>query len=325
MEQLALVLREHYGLTLHTATHIDYGMWEESFRIETDQGRFFAKRFMRKDRPSEGMLRGIHLSQQMRAQGFPAPRVVPSRTGELLAEVNGERYQVTAWAEGRTYHPGELPPEAVGPMGALLGRLHRLLGPGEVPPAEVLPAPGGALRRCQALLERYADRPEPFAAVAREVLESQIALLWRLPIDMNEGLPRPRLGGRVFNSFWVEQVLFQPDGSVSALIDWTDGAGKSGYWCGDLDCAIHLSALDLPAARVFMEGYLSENPLPADERAALVAELCYGHLASTNFLAGWFARPYRRMADWEATAALWHRQVVPRFLAWKEWESALVG
>ncbi|HYF81378.1 MAG TPA: hypothetical protein VD973_30030 [Symbiobacteriaceae bacterium] len=35
MEQLALTLREEYGLTLHAATHIDYGMWEESFRIET--------------------------------------------------------------------------------------------------------------------------------------------------------------------------------------------------------------------------------------------------------------------------------------------------
>lgn len=325
MEQFAHVLRDHYGLLLRSATYIDYGMWEESFRIETDQGRFFAKRFMRKERQSPAMLRGIFLSQQLREQGFPAPRVLPTRAGELLAEVDGERYQVTEWAEGRTYHPGELPPEACGPMGALLGRLHRVLGPGEVPPAEALPTPGEALRRCEALLERYAYRPEPFAAVAREVLESQIAVLCRLPAGMAAELPRPRLGGPVFNSFWVEQVLFRPDGSVSALIDWTDGAGKAGYWCDDLDIGIHLSALDLPAARTFMQGYLSENPLPADERAALVAELCYGHLASTNFLSGWFARPYRRMADWEATATLWHRQVVPRFLAWKEWESALVG
>jgi len=50
-----------------------------------------------------------------------------------------------------------------------------------------------------------------------------------------------------------------------------------------------------------------------------------GFPAPRVHLSGWFARPCRRMADWEATAALWHRQVVPRFLAWKEWESALVG
>jgi len=325
VDQLALILREDYGLTLHSAAHIDYGIWEESFRIETDRGRFFAKRFLRKSRQTEAMLRGIQTSQQLREQGFPAPMVIPTRSGALLLETGGKRYQVTEWAEGRSYHPGELPLEAVAPMGALLGRLHRLLGPAEVPPAPPLPSPAEALRECQALLERYDYRPEPFAAVAREVLEGQIALLARLPAGLSADLPRPRLGGRVFNSFWVEQLLFRPDGSVSALVDWTDGAGRPGHWCGDLELAIHLSAFDLPTACRFLEAYWSENPLPGQELVALAAELCYGYLASTNFLSGWFARPYRRMADWEATAALWHRQIVPRFLAWKDWESALVG
>jgi len=325
VERLAVLLAREYGLTLHSAAHIDYGMWEESFRIETNRGRLFAKRFMRKDRRTEVMLGGLEISRQLRERGFPAPLVIPTLSGDLIAESDGERYQVTEWVEGRSYHPGELPPQAVAPMGALLGRFHRLMGQAAMAPPQPFPTPPEALARCRSLLERYVYRPEPFAAVAREVLEGQIALLARLPAGYSGDLPRPSLGGPVYASYWVEQLLFRPNGSVAALVDWTDGAGKPGFWCGDLDCAIHLSGFDLPAARLFLNAYQSENPLPPTERKALAAELCYGHLASVNFLSGWFARPYRRMVDWEATAALWHRQVVPRFVAHKDWESALAG
>jgi Ser/Thr protein kinase RdoA (MazF antagonist) len=322
LEALAHVLRTHYGLTLLEAVHIDYGMWEESFRADTDQGRFFAKRFLRKERQTDYMLRGIQLSQKLRAQGVPAPRVLPPA---LALTDDGARYQVTEWVDGRCYHPGELPDAAVAPMGALLGRLHRLLGPGDVQPPAPLPTPAEGARQCRALLTRYEDRPETFAAVAREVLEDQIALLEAIPADFTDRLPLPALGGPVFNSYWVEQLLFRPDGQVAALIDWTDGAGKPGLWTGDLALGIHLSALTLPQAVAFAEAYQSEHPLPEQEWRALAADLCYGHLASTNFLAGCFARPYRRMADWEVTSAIWHRQICPRFRAWPEWEAALLA
>jgi Ser/Thr protein kinase RdoA (MazF antagonist) len=85
LEELARLLRTYYGLTLLEAVHIDYGMWEESFRVDTDQGRVFAKRFLRKERQTDYMLRGIQVSQELRAQGVPAPRVLPP----ALARVGG--------------------------------------------------------------------------------------------------------------------------------------------------------------------------------------------------------------------------------------------
>lgn len=68
-------LAEEYGLRLLEAQYIDFGMWEQAFRVEMDQGRLFAKRFMRKDRPTDRMLRGLELSQRIRERGFPAPRL----------------------------------------------------------------------------------------------------------------------------------------------------------------------------------------------------------------------------------------------------------
>ncbi|MFZ5825551.1 MAG: hypothetical protein ACOY94_14730 [Bacillota bacterium] len=127
------------------------------------------------------------------------------------------------------------------------------------------------------------------------------------------------------STLWVEQVLFRPDGEVAALVDWTDGAGRVGFLVEDLDTGIHLSALDLEGIGAFVAGYQSENPLPEQEWRALAALLCYGHLASTNFLGGWFARPYRRMQEWEETSTLWHRLVPWRFNARAEVEETILA
>lgn len=325
MKELTNALGQAYGLAVQRVERIDYGIWEESFSVWTDQGHVYAKRFLRRDRQIENMLRGLRLSQDLRAAGFPAPEVVRTVDGSLLAQFAGERYQVNAWVEGRSYHPGELPVHAAGPMGALLGRFHRLCGPKVVPPSGPATHPRHGARLCRELLDRYEGRSEAFAATAREVLQAQIALLERLPEDFPDNLPRPALGGTCFNSFWVEQVLFDPDGQVAALVDWTDGAGKVGHWVDDLDTGIHLSALDVERTIAFVQGYQSENPLPEREWRSLAADLCYGHLASTNFFEGWLRSPYRRMEQWEQTSAVWHRLVVERYTHWPELEERMVA
>jgi Ser/Thr protein kinase RdoA (MazF antagonist) len=310
---LARALQQEYGLSFDRAERIDFGIWEESFAVWTDHGQVYAKRFLRKDRQNDHMLRGLRLSEALRAQGFPAPRVIPTIAGDLLAAAEGERYQVTEWLSGQTYHPGALPPQCAAPMGALLGTFHRLCGRETAATAYTYPKRDTAVAQCQQLLARYRQHAEPFALVAQAVIEEQILLLQTLPMDVDAQLPTPQYCGPCFNSFWIEQILFHPSGQVAALVDWTDGAGKVGFWVDDVDTGIHLSALGLTEIEAFVAGYQSENPLPETEWRALAAALCYGHLASTNFLGGWFKSPYRRMGDWEQTAELWHSLVPIRF------------
>lgn len=342
MQQLARVLQEHYGLKLETAGRIDFGIWEESFAIGTNRGQLYAKRFRRKDRPLESMLRGLELSQLLQAQGFPAPRLLRTHSGALLAEADGERYQVNEWVDGQTYHPGELPDASAGPMGGLLGRLHRMLaaldgaprggGAGSQgagsraaePQAPAFPTPAAAAARCRELALKYAGHSEPFAQAAAGILLEQGALLETLPDTYHEGLPAPTECGACFHSYWVEQLLFQPDGQVAALVDWTDGAGKPGHWVDDLFLGIHLSALTPAQTAAYVAAYQAEHPLPRHEWQALAAALCYGTLASTNFLGAWFGRPYRRMADWEKTALLWHGQIPERFRQRTVWERLIL-
>lgn len=276
------------------------------------------------------MQRGLALSQELRAEGFPAPRVIAPRAGfgipgaDLVA-LFGERYILTEWVEGRTYYPGELPLAGARPMGALLGRFHRRLGRGGEE-TWAYRSPAAAIAQISELLAGYERETEPFAGVARAILTEQVDLLGALPSDFHDSLPKPQIQGGCFNSFWIEQVLFRPDGSVAALVDWTDGAGGRGYLIHDIVVGIHLSALDRVATAEFVAGYQSENPLPRSEWEAAAAHLTYGHLASINFLGGWLYDPMRRMPERDATTELWHRAVPIRFRERELWlETILRG
>jgi Ser/Thr protein kinase RdoA (MazF antagonist) len=330
IEQLAEALWQCYGLRLERVERIDYGIWEEPFSVWTDRGRFFAKRF-RRVRGLDEMQRGLALSQLLRTEGVPAPRVLSPREGcsapsaEFVALHAGERYVVTEWVEGRTYYPGELPLNCARSMGALLGRLHRLLGRDSNPTPNWTYRPAmEAATACQDLIRRYQVHSEPFARVAEAILTEQIGLLKGLPSNFQAHLPTPQFQGGCFNSFWVEQLLFRPDGSVAALVDWTDGAGKSRYWIEDIVVGIHLSALDRAATAAYVAGYQAENPLPRSEWEALAAELTYGHLASVNFLGGWLDVPMRRMPERDATTELWHRAVLARFRERDLWLASIL-
>src|SRR5579859_5212955 len=109
LDRLAGVLDTAYGLTLARAEPIDFGIWEESCSVWAELSRLHVKRFWRRDRRRDVMLHGLELSQLLRRQGIPAPEVVRTLTGDLLATVDGETYQVTTWVDGCCYHPGNLP------------------------------------------------------------------------------------------------------------------------------------------------------------------------------------------------------------------------
>jgi Ser/Thr protein kinase RdoA (MazF antagonist) len=255
------------------------------------------------------------------------PSLVRGKQGEWLVEADGTFVQVNEWIEGRSFHPGELPQREAHRMGELLGKFHRSFAAEVVPSRSPYHSPGEAIAKCNHLLQQFEAVQDggDFPAIASEVLREQITLLQELPADIGWRLPAPTLGGVCFGSYWVEQLLFKPDGQVAALVDWTDGAGEIGHWIGDIVTGLHLSALDEGGIRAFCSGYQAEHPLPPAEWQAAAAMLCYGHLADTNFLEGWLNRSYRDLAHWERISESWQRRVPERFRRWREIEGMLMG
>lgn len=321
MQSIIDALQKAYNLQITNIKRIEYGLWEESFEIETTTKKYFAKRFWRKSRIEtryDEMLRGVKLSQELRAKGFPAPELILTNDKEPLAHIEDETYQVTEWIDGRTYHPGELPKEGAYSMGCLLGRFHaHFKGEKQYKSIEI-PLPSDVIQKSTSLLSQLETLSGKFPDFAKEVLTENIKILKSISDDYIKNMNTKSRIGTIYNSFWVEQMLFDDKFEIKALVDWTDGAGGTGCIIEDIDTAINISAFDKEAIIAFCRGYQSFNPLDKDEWDAALNLICYRHLADLWIYYSWMGKGNRRMEHWENIAMEWIKQIPVRFYQWAE-------
>src|SRR5262249_48864943 len=144
------------------------------------------------------------------ARGYPAPRLVPERTGDPVG-VAGPWLTLAS-----TFVPGRAPARAqLGLLGAALGRLHALPVPRAEPmpglaswhPAAAIPAALGRLHAVAALL------PGEWRPLHEQFRATLLAVQRAVP-----GLP----GAVVHGDAWPANAVVLPDGQA-ALIDWENG------------------------------------------------------------------------------------------------------
>jgi len=182
-----------------------------------------------------------------------------------LAHVEDETYEVTEWIDGCTFHPGELPLAGAYSMGSLLGKFHSFFEFNNQYKTLKVPNPLESVEKFKILLSQYETISGEFTDVAKQVLWEQISILESLPSDFLNGMTNKSRFGTTYSSFWVEQIIFNNKLEVSALIDWTDGAGRVGCLADDIDCGLHLSALNKDGIIAFCKGYQNFNPMTKDE------------------------------------------------------------
>ncbi len=315
MERMRKALKRHYDLEVCEILPLEHGLWEESFKVQTGNTAYYVKRFWRKHRLAtryEEMQRGVALGETLRQSGFPVPELIYTKDGSCFAHFEGEVYQVNAWVTGTTYHPGTLPPEGARAMGALLATFHSrqpIAGTTELR----VPTVKESLEGCMAVRLKYEGQVGKFPAYAREILDASVQLLGNLPKTYGQGEQLLVRTGTVFNSFWVEQVLFNDDLAVVALVDWTDGAGRTDALVRDIDTAVYVSAFGVDETVQFLRGYQSVLPLLESEWRALKLLLGYRQLGETWVYEAWLAKTNRRMAHWETIAAKWLSETPKRF------------
>ena len=86
--RLADAVATNYGREVRSVTRIARGMGTTNWRVHTSAADYFLKQYP-PDADIAGETAALRLSQEARAAGVPAPRVIPSVTGQLL-EVQGE-------------------------------------------------------------------------------------------------------------------------------------------------------------------------------------------------------------------------------------------
>jgi homoserine kinase type II len=138
---------------LKQITRAIHGYVNETALIETDGGRFVARRNHR--RFTIAALRRRHaLILWLRERDVPAPALIPTQTGATLVELDNRFYELQEFVEGGDYDPDD--PGQLAGIGATLARYHLAVLGFPMPPEESAFRynPQTILVRTEQLLER---------------------------------------------------------------------------------------------------------------------------------------------------------------------------
>ena len=231
----------------------------EHFRVESADGTHYLRRSYR-SKPLDELAGQLHLMRLLRERGFPAPEVVPARTGADYAELLGRWWIVTRGVAGEPFDDGSL--AHVRALGATLARYHGVVADQPAPMAE--PA---------VLRELRGRAAEPGVDPALRTRATDIAgrlagLLPELPRTVVHG--GARRGSLVFDGGRVVGVLdfdsAHPDVRVLDLAVAVHDVGKVYTGPGDADNKV---ALDLGRVTELLAAYSREMQPTAAEMEAL--------------------------------------------------------
>ncbi|MDI3213972.1 phosphotransferase [Arthrobacter sp. AL12] len=230
----------------------------EHFRVASADGIHYLRRSYR-SKPLDELEGQLALMRLLRKRGFPAPEVVPARTGADHVELFGRWWIATRGVEGQPFD-GSL--AHVRALGATLGRYHRVVADQPVPVAEP------ALQR-----ELIGRASEPGVDPALRTRAADVAarlagLLPELPRTVVHG--GARRGSLVFDGGQVAGVLdfdsAHPDVRVLDLAVAVHDVGKVYTGSGDADNKV---ALDLGRVAELLAAYSQETRPTAAEMEAL--------------------------------------------------------
>jgi Ser/Thr protein kinase RdoA (MazF antagonist) len=295
------------------------------FRLDGDDGPAWLGRAYRYDLPVPDWLAGCDADdmpswlhsraltlRHLEALAYPAPRVIPDRSGALIGTSDGWHLLITTFVAGQVIDPT---PESLHGLGAALGQLHRLTI--EQPDASALAgrswwhverAVPAALAQFALVAANLPPRWRPLAASFSETLET---------IAARRDLPQSIIHG----DGWAGNAV-QTASGATVLIDW-EMAGR-GLAILDLGRSLLYNHYDLAPTfsvpiqpsvwriNALVAGYCGQRiPTPA-EREALLAAIRFGVAcgAATHLVAayneGWRdpqPEPLVRRERWYAVAA----------------------
>lgn len=241
---------------------IPAGSVNSNFALVTCNGKYFLRIY--EEQGEEGARAEAALLARLASAGVPtgAP-IARADGGGSVSAVGGKPVAIFPWRPGVHRCQASVTGDDCRRVGEALARVHRA--------GEGAPRAAGRFR--------YEDLVERTARIAAATDATLAAQSPRLRAKLEEWTARrdpslPR--GLVHGDLFRDNVLWNADGSISALLDFESASdGVLAYdlmvtalaWCyGD--------ALDLALVRAMTLGYESVRPLEARERRGLAAEAC---------------------------------------------------
>ncbi|MFA9432467.1 phosphotransferase enzyme family protein [Egicoccus sp. AB-alg2] len=268
------VLQPHALAPTGQAATLPLGRRNDTVLVDTARGRVVVRRYPAR-LASEEVRHEHAIADEARRRGVPVPAVLRTRSGDSWVEVDGARYGVSAFVDGRSYSGCLLSPGVAADLhrtaGRLLARFHlelagfRPAGRHHLGDELERVTPGG-LRACLQTLDwlvrtgvgrRDEDAERWLAARGGRLAADLVHLdqrLRQLPLDR----------GVIHGDYGLHNVTFASDGHVT--MHDLELARRDLLL---VDLAAVLSRSSVRSGRAFLAGYQELRPLDDEAWAAL--------------------------------------------------------
>lgn len=242
--------------------------WRGIYHVESGDHVSRVLRAFRQDTSENWLLKPAAMLLFLEEQGYPAPRVVRTLSGELVGTANGWWTFMTTFVEGAQVNYSTHSLRALAGRTAQLHMLDLDRAAAAVPPIQASwKHPQQAVPECLQLLTRVRDQIPPELQTFYDEVSATLERMQQanLPVAIVHG------------DCWPGNAVQTPDGDI-VLIDW-DGAGYGPpvLDIGGLLLTCHFAQSQFPLITpnpslisAVVEGYCQHRPLTHAELAMLV-------------------------------------------------------
>jgi len=262
-------LLARFGLDLKQLTALEAGSVNSNFRLETEQGVFFARIY--EEQSHAGALAEMQVIRELAECGVPTPVPLRPLAGEEPLTSSGKPFAVYPWVAGEILCQRRTTAAHLRQVGSALGCLHRASDRlSQIPDGRFEPT--HLEQRFSEIEQRIGGNSELEGAL--QLIQSRLGHYVR---TRSASLPRGVIHGDLFrdNALWKDDQLV-------ALIDFE--SASRGTFAYDIMVCIHAwcfgDRFELDKVRAFFDGYGQERRLTSLEGDSLVAE---GAIAALRF------------------------------------------
>ncbi|MFJ4847688.1 MULTISPECIES: phosphotransferase [unclassified Streptomyces] len=286
------------------------GLLNKGFRLATTRGSFFLKLYVEPATADSAVIARQHrATQRLGALGLPVAPPLPDSDGRTVAELDGRRFALYPWVEGRHREGSELTTAESRRLGALLGLVHTLLAQVQPAPGEEPGRPAGGHAGADpqdtyaligTLLRRVRDQAprEAFDELAEYRLVERRAMLdrhaHRRPPEPDAAEP---VTGWVHGDFHPLNLLYREDEPV-AIVDWdrlgVQPRAEEAVRAAAIFFVTPGGTLELDKIRAYARAYRRAAAVPEAELAAAVHRVWWERLNDFWMLSWRYLRDDRR-------------------------------
>ncbi|RXZ79553.1 hypothetical protein EBB07_22770 [Paenibacillaceae bacterium] len=263
--EIAVHLKERFGLSVQEATDIDKGWLNVKWKMVTDNGPLFVKYYHPERYKLHTRLEKrnavemtLQLQHGLSGAGIKCPSVYPYNDQFIQETPSGLLYTVLDWVDGHTAQPGCLNTAQMFELGMAVGRMHKWLQ--SVPPLDKpawKPDKDAYLREWQVNWEKAKEAED---TIVMEWLTRSQSIVQSMDFRIFE----PCRVGWLHWDLWVDNIVLHRQG-LAGIVDFdrmTMAYQEIDVARAILSGALRDGQMRMETVSAFMDGYRGYSEVP---------------------------------------------------------------